>query len=427
MNTETLNHELLYERAARKAAEEQVRRQDAVISSLHEKLKAVNNDFEKNVKEQTSKIQSIAMFSLQSPEPLLRISFDGVVLFQNIAAKNLSTFHYNGQYYDAANFWKNLAEHLPEDKTTWNIEAKSRNNTYSFTCRSLNVEGYINIYGTDITEKKEAEQKLKAYELHFRAALDAIGDNVWEHDFRTEKTTFSKNQNDLLGYDPKESTDNVALWWISTHTEDKKKLEENDAKYREGIIDHHAMEYRVIQKNGAIKWVLDRGMVLESTNEGKPLRIIGTHTDITERKVAEELVRESEMRYKDLAQRVPGVVYQWQENNDGNAGFTYVSPKLKDYFDIEPRDAHTIVDMVHPEDKERWRRTIKYAHDNEIPWEFEGRLLYTDGSIKWLRSSSIMSIKKDSGRTYNGIMLNITAQKEDEQRILKAERLYNLH
>ncbi len=424
MNTETLHTELLHEKTARKKAEDLLRKQEDTINSLNQQLEAIKNDFQKNIKEQTGKIQSIAMFSLQSPDPQLRISFDGNILFQNIAAKNLSSFFYEGNYYEAEAFWKYLFQVISPGQTTWRIEAKSRSKIYSFTCRVLNVEGYINIYGNDITEKKEAEQKLKEYESHFRAALDAIGDNVWEHDFKTGKATFSKSPFDLLGYTLKESSDIIALWWMSTHADDKRILEENDAKYKKGLIDHHSLEYRLIQQNGSIKWILDRGKVIETAADGKPLKIIGTHTDITERKIAEEVIRESEMRFKDLAQRVPGVVYQWQENNDGSYGFTYVSPKLKDYFDIEPEDADKIAALIHPEDKERWRNTIDIANQKEIPWEFEGRLLYPDGSIRWWRGSSIMSVKKETGRLYNGIMLNITAQKENEQRILKAEQLY---
>ncbi|MDB5276667.1 MAG: luxQ 5 [Ferruginibacter sp.] len=152
----------------------------------------------------------------------------------------------------------------------------------------------------NVSKEKEDQQKLKDYESRFRQAFEKIGDNVWEHDFTTGETYFSNTKSHLLGYDLNEFADNVNLWWKNAYDDDRHLLEENDAKYKRGAIDHHILEYRIRHKDGSVRWVMDRGVVIESTPEGLPLKIIGTHTDITERKNAEVLLQREEQKYRSI-------------------------------------------------------------------------------------------------------------------------------
>ncbi|MBL7727184.1 MAG: PAS domain S-box protein [Dinghuibacter sp.] len=140
----------------------------------------------------------------------------------------------------------------------------------------------------DITQEKLMNQQLKEFESKFKLALEKIGDNVWEHDFRTGITRFSKEKNSLLGLENVVGPNMEQAWWNSIHEADMPMLTENDLRYRNGEIDHHILEYRVVQPGGTIRWVLDRGVVLEKDNNNKPLLIIGTHTDITKAKTIEQ-------------------------------------------------------------------------------------------------------------------------------------------
>ena len=133
----------------------------------------------------------------------------------------------------------------------------------------------------DITEKRAQEEKIKESEFRFRTTLEKIGDNVWEHDFSTGRTYFSQTAQDLLGYQSHEFSNYADLWWSRIHEEDKWLLEENDRKYKAGIIDKHSEEYRMISCDGREKWVLDRGVVIDKMPDGTPIKILGTHTDIT--------------------------------------------------------------------------------------------------------------------------------------------------
>ena len=151
-----------------------------------------------------------------------------------------------------------------------------------------------------VIPEKEAQKKLDEYEARFRKAFEKIGDNVWELDLSTGKTYFSNTKTHLLGYSFKEFTDDPSLWSQRIFAEDRTLFKENNARYKRGQIDHHILEYRVIHKDGSLCWVMDRGVVIEMAADGKPLKIIGTHTDITERKLAEELLQREEEKYRSI-------------------------------------------------------------------------------------------------------------------------------
>jgi PAS domain S-box-containing protein len=152
----------------------------------------------------------------------------------------------------------------------------------------------------DVTEKRKQEEFIRQSEYKFRTTLERLGDNVWEHDFRTDETYFSKTAFDFLGYGPADFSNNVNLWWECTHKDDRWLLEENDRKYKAGILDRHSLEYRMICKDGSMKWVFDRGVVIDKSGDNKPLRILGTHTDITNLKITEEKLRDSDQKIRAM-------------------------------------------------------------------------------------------------------------------------------
>jgi PAS domain S-box-containing protein len=156
---------------------------------------------------------------------------------------------------------------------------------------------------------------------------------------------------------------------------------------------------------------------------GSVIGYVSICRDITDMRRVKEILVAEQQRLRDLIQNVPGVVYQWEENYDGSFGFTYVSPKMEEYFGVKVEDVLTHpASLIHPEDRKRFRDSVDESNRTETPWEFEGRLLYPDGTIKWWRGTSIMSTKNEKGRIYNGIMFDITAQKDLEKRLANEEK-----
>lgn len=153
--------------------------------------------------------------------------------------------------------------------------------------RTGNIIKYFAIE-EDITIEKETQEKLKQFESRFRIALEKLGDNVWEYDFRTDQTVFSNAHSHFLGYDFDDKTSNDKLWWDRVYKEDLNILTENNYKIRNKMTDHYALEYRMYHADGSLRWVLDRGVVIEKDIDGRPVKIIGTHTDVTSQKEIEQ-------------------------------------------------------------------------------------------------------------------------------------------
>lgn len=178
--------------------------------------------------------------------------------------------------------------------------------------QSTKVAAVVTVF-TDITNERNAFHSLSQSEHRIRMALDKTGDNAWEHNFKTGATWFSAANNHFLGFSAEELNEktNEDKWWQNTHPDDKFLLKKNDEEYRAGIRESHSLEYRILHKDGTQRWVLDRGVVIERDEEGMPVRIVGTHTDITqEKKMHLEFIMQKEQKRKDIVE----AVLQAQEN-----------------------------------------------------------------------------------------------------------------
>ena len=200
-----------------------------------------------------------------------------------------------------------MGVHKPSGELTWiNINAHP-----VYADDTGTVLSVVSTF-SDITIQRNAQQKLKQNEARLRLALDKTGDNAWEHNFKTGITWFSSANNRFLGFNKNESIEdeNKGHWWESAHPEDKGLLQKNDEEYKAGLRESHSLEYRIYDKNGSMKWVLDRGVVIEKKEDGTPLRIVGTHTDITIEKELQKKMVEQEQQKK---QAIVEAVIQAQE------------------------------------------------------------------------------------------------------------------
>jgi PAS domain S-box-containing protein len=136
----------------------------------------------------------------------------------------------------------------------------------------------------DITEHKKAEEQLQEIEERTRLALNASSDGVWDWNIKTGEVIFSKKWCRTLGYEPNEVTNDVNFWLETLHPDDKEKTLKAVNDHFEGKTRTYISENRLKQKSGNYRDNIDRGQIFEWDEDGKPLRMIGTDTDITEQK-----------------------------------------------------------------------------------------------------------------------------------------------
>jgi len=141
--------------------------------------------------------------------------------------------------------------------------------------------------GNDITERRRAEEALKESESRWQFALEGAGDGVWDWNLQTNKVFFSRRWKEMLGYADEEIGDSLSEWERRVYPDDLVLCYSELNRHLGGETPVYQAEYRMLCRDGTYKWVLDRGKVIERSADGKPLRVIGTHADVTERKRAE--------------------------------------------------------------------------------------------------------------------------------------------
>lgn len=277
----------------------------------------------------------------------------------------------------------------------------------------------------DISKEKASQKKLKEYEERLKIALSNVGDNYWEHNFKTQKTFFSNAADNILGFKTEEFKDEANLWWKMVYPQDRKILEDNDALYQSGAIDHHSHEYRMIHKDGSVHWVLDRGMVTEKDDEGKPVKIIGTHIDITRQKELEVELSRRVGQFKSLSENIPGVIYEYEFRRDGTEGLRYVSPAMEHIFGIAPSEFYQFQQYIHPDDVEPIQQKRKISKETLQPFYTEARLITAQRGMIWYSVTSSFSYYTPEGAAvFTGFMLNITERKNADNALKINEEKY---
>lgn len=150
-----------------------------------------------------------------------------------------------------------------------------------------------------IIERVKVEEHNEIIEDKWKMALDASGDGMWDSNMETGKISFSEKWHEIFGYTEDEISTS-AQWSEKIHPDDIKTAQKNFEEYLAGRIPVYTAEIRYKCKDGTYKWILSRGTSVKSDANGKPLRFIGTHTDIHSRKVQQQAMEESERRYKVL-------------------------------------------------------------------------------------------------------------------------------
>jgi len=139
----------------------------------------------------------------------------------------------------------------------------------------------------DITDRRRAEDALRTSEERLNLALEAANDGIWDWDLRTGKAYFSPRYYTMLGYEPGEFEPSFDSWKALVHPDDLQRAVDFLAEHVKERRPGYALPFRLRLKNGAYCHILSRGKVVEWDNEGNPVRMVGTHTDVTDLKKSE--------------------------------------------------------------------------------------------------------------------------------------------
>jgi PAS domain S-box-containing protein len=181
---------------------------------------------------------------------------------------------------------------LPDGSVKWVFR---RSYTVSTSSQGTHRVGVL----LDISARKQAEAALHASEALWKLALESAGDGVWDWNLVTGEEFFSPGIKAMFGYDEEDIPNLSAELDARTHPDDAPQMEVDRQAHFVGGAPIYRNEHRIRCKDGSWKWVLSRGMVLSRDESGKPLRMVGTHTDISELKQAEAQQRALEAQLRE--------------------------------------------------------------------------------------------------------------------------------
>jgi len=142
----------------------------------------------------------------------------------------------------------------------------------------------------DITDYVKAKAALQEHEERWKLALESTGDGVWDWFIPTGEEFFSRSLLQMYGLEESDISNNARELDERTHPQDLAELNRNRQAHFDGLTPTYVNEHRVRCKDGSWKWIMTRGMVISRDAQGKPLRMIGTHTDISKRKASEATI-----------------------------------------------------------------------------------------------------------------------------------------
>ena len=267
----------------------------------------------------------------------------------------------------------------------------------------------------DITARKNVENRLRDAKSFTESIISNVPSILYSVDRLSQISFISPKCEKLYGYTADEFKDDPTKLWVETvHPVDRQKLDTIFEKIRNG--ESYSIEYRIIDKEGNIHWVLDSGNPLLDS-DGKVNRLEGNISDITEHKLVEQALKESEERFRMVTEESIVGVYIIQ-----NDKFVYTNPKLAQIFGYmcdEIVDKLTLIDLTYSEDRSLVGKNIrKRIKKNMKSMQYIFRGQRKDGSIIYCESLGRF-IRYKNHPAIIGTLMDITERKKMEEELEK--------
>ena len=266
------------------------------------------------------------------------------------------------------------------------------------------------------------EKALSNSEDRLSKTLMAANDGMWDWDLKTNNVFFDARYYQMADYHVDEFPHQLEEFQKRIHPEDADYVLHEVQKHIEGKTDRFIVEFRFKKKNGDWLWVRGRGLIVERDKNKAPLRFIGTHTDITERKETEEALRESERKFRNLSESTNTGILLYQNDYliyanpaaEYISGYTFDELKKMKFWELI---APEYVDLI--KERGRARQKGKYA-----PSGYEFKIITKQGKEKWVLLTGNNTELK-SGKAGLVTVFDITKHKLAESKLKDKEKKYH--
>lgn len=278
------------------------------------------------------------------------------------------------------------------------------------------------VLAVDVSEQVRAHNRLAASETRFRALSESAPVGIFESNIEGRCTYINAALSEIVGRPPEDA---LRFGWAKIlHPEDREPVR---LGWRRAALTGHRWrgEVRLVKPDGSVRWV--HAMAAPNKDaHGRVIGFVGTIDDITEKRLADLALVESEERFKIVARAVSDVVWDW----DLTSGSIWWSEGLQALFGHAPSDLrnHTLwAQWIHPEDRDRVLHSVREAIMTGRAWEAEYRFQRKDGSYAHVLDRS-QAMRNDRGQIVRmiGGMSDQTERKTLEAQFLRAQRMESI-
>lgn len=287
-------------------------------------------------------------------------------------------------------------------------------NSISPVLESNGIISKIALIGYDITDQRKNALALMETEERFTLAMKASNDGLFDWNLLTNEIYYSPSWKNILGYEDHELPNDFSVWEANTDHEDVQRSWELQQKLISRQIDRFVMEFKMKHKDGNWVDILSRAEAFFDET-GKAVRIIGTHTDITERKRAEKILQQAEQRLRLANKATSDVIWDWDVLTDLQQ-WNEAGTRIFGWTEIVERqvNAEWWVQRVHADDRQRVHDsffTVLHNPNSDV-WHDEYRFLKADGTYADVLDRGYV-LRNEQGNAIRmvGAMLNITERK----------------
>lgn len=274
--------------------------------------------------------------------------------------------------------------------------------------------------------REQAEEALRKSEERFQLSARASAAGLWDWDLTTGEVWSSPRCAEMLGYVPGELGSSAELAAKLVHPDDRARIDRAVRGHLSRETERLDVDVRLRAKSGEWRWIHCAALAVFAPT-GEPIRLVGSTSDVTESRLAQIALQESELRFRELAEHVHEVFWIIDA---ARSKTLYVSPAYEVIWGQSCESLHASwaswLEAIHPDDRARVERVVRgtdppRAHDETY------RILRPDGSMRWIRDRGY-PVRDERGEVYRvvGTAEDITERKKLEAQLLRTQRLESI-